>query len=65
MPRQNQQSQRKCWCFTLNPTWEELVNIQNELQGEDVIFAKVGQEVGQSGTIHLQGFVHLSKGIRL
>lgn len=51
---------RKRWCFTLNNyTEDELAKIKETLTEQNCIYAVVGKEVGESGTPHLQGFVHL------
>jgi len=47
-------------CFTLNNyTEEELCIVQDFLKRDFVTYGIVGQEIGKSGTPHLQGFVHL------
>jgi hypothetical protein len=54
------------WCFTLNNlTWEEIKNIHGRITPDNCVFAKIGQEVGDNGTVHLQGFVHLKTRTRL
>lgn len=56
----------KRWCFTLNnPTDKEKELIKNSLTEDQVIFAVVGQEVGENGTPHLQGFVNWKSKCRL
>ncbi|AKV62262.1 putative replication initiation protein [Rakkovirus canuewis] len=52
----------KRWCFTLNNYTEaEKDVVVAGLIGKEPVFAKVGAEVGDSGTPHLQGFVHLKE----
>jgi len=47
-------------CFTLNNYTEAEVEQLQWLKDEKIVkFAIVGKEVGESGTPHLQGFVHL------
>lgn len=56
----------KRWCFTLNNyTEDECKRITERLTCENPVFAKVGKEVGDNGTPHLQGFVHLARKVRL
>lgn len=51
-------SQGKKWCFTLNnPTQDERLLLASNLEKEDVVYAVVGRETGESGTPHLQGFI--------
>ncbi len=53
-------SYAKRWCFTLNNYTEEDKNRVKEFFNiETCVFAIVGLEIGQNGTPHLQGFIHL------
>lgn len=60
----------KNWCFTWNnypPTWKNDIKdaIQNMEQQHNIkiIYIVAGQEVGQQGTPHLQGFISIDKRI--
>ena len=54
--------QAKRWCFTLNNyTNDEWLNVVNRLTDKLVKYAVVGEETGDSGTIHLQGYVRFQK----
>lgn len=56
----------KRWCLTLNnPTPEEKDSIKEKLTSENCEYAIIGNEVGENGTPHLQGFVNLKKKLRL
>lgn len=49
-------------CFTLNNYTEEEITLLSAwitLHEKDLMFAVVGKEKGESGTPHLQGFLHL------
>lgn len=47
-------------CFTLNNyTDEELVNIIKKWEESNFVYGIVGDELGEQGTPHLQGFVHV------
>ena len=49
------------WCFTLNnPTQDELDHLQHAFTHENCYFAVLGRETSQSGTQHIQGFIHLN-----
>ena len=49
------------WCFTLNnPTQDELDHLQHAFTHENCYFAVLGRETRQSGTQHIQGFIHLN-----
>lgn len=61
MPRQS-----KYWVFTMNNYTDAHVAHLRELGASDRIHTLVfGREVGESGTPHLQGFVHWTVGKRL
>lgn len=50
----------KRWCFTLNNYTDEDINcVREAFNNENCVFAVVGIEVGENGTPHLQGFIHL------
>lgn len=56
-------SRAKRWVFTLNnPTPEEVVNLNN--LGPQVEYLVFGNEVGENGTPHLQGYVHFKAAVR-
>jgi hypothetical protein len=56
----------KRWCFTLNNYTDLHLNrISTMITPDQVVFAVVGQEIGESGTPHLQGFVNLKQKKRL
>lgn len=48
------------WCFTLNNYTDEDVSIlsQGGTSPQDVVYLVFGKEVGDSGTHHLQGYLH-------
>lgn len=62
-PRQNAaggEQPVKRWCFTLNnPTADERRHIEEIITSGTIDFAVIGNEVGDSGTPHLQGFVNM------
>lgn len=63
-PSVKQISPAKRWCFTLNnPTEEERSSIVLKLEELSTLYI-IGDEVGESGTPHLQGYVEFSKKIR-
>ncbi|KAL0152208.1 hypothetical protein M9458_051931 [Cirrhinus mrigala] len=63
-PRREQPVKR--WCFTVNnPTAEERRHIKEIITADTVDFCVIGNEVGDSGTPHLQGFVNLKVKRRL
>ena len=50
----------KRWCFTLNNYTDEDTNrVREAFNNENCVFAIVGREIGENGTPHLQGFIHL------
>ena len=52
-------SYAKRWCFTLNNyTEEDKKRVREAFTHEKCVFAVVGEEVGENGNEHLQGFVH-------
>lgn len=49
-------------CFTLNNyTIEDVERILNYENDERIVYMVVGQEIGESGTPHLQGFIHIKE----
>ncbi|ADD62475.1 replication-association protein [Human stool-associated circular virus NG13] len=64
--RKKRQNPAKRWCFTLNNyTQLEAITIEQLLCTEEVQYAIVGEEIGENGTPHLQGFFNLKKKKRL
>jgi Putative viral replication protein len=50
-------AQSRFWCFTLNNyTCDELEHLDSWCAEEDVEYAVLGREVGDSGTHHIQGY---------
>jgi len=55
-------SASKCWCFTVNNwTEDQKSELSRIFRGSRWI---MGEEVGESGTPHLQGYVKFSKAVR-
>lgn len=55
-----------CWCLTLNNyTPEEVEQVKRLSEDERVIGIVVGEEVGEEGTPHLQGYVRFAKNCRM
>ncbi|AXH76773.1 MAG: putative viral replication protein [Taphiavirus pestrotis] len=51
-------SQSKRWCFTHNnPTADSRLVLTTTLSNDNVLYAILGDEVGEQGTPHCQGFV--------
>lgn len=47
----------RCWCFTLNNyTEEEWWNLKTSLEERNYKYV-IGQEVGEEGTPHIQGYI--------
>ena len=58
--------QGKRWCFTLNNyTNEEWLHIVAKMTSKDVKYCVIGEEVGENGTVHLQGYVRYTKKTRM
>lgn len=54
------------WCFTLNnPAADDLAAVEALNAREDVRRLVVGDEIGESGTPHLQGYLRLASSARL
>jgi len=65
MPPRVRGPHAKNWCFTLNNPNEEDVAAFNAAITEHSAFAVYQHEVGESGTRHLQGFLHFGNKVRL
>lgn len=53
-------------CFTVNNYTDQILseleeNFDNWLENKNVVYAIVGEECGESGTLHLQGYARLSR----
>ncbi|QSX73076.1 replication-associated protein [Delphin virus 1] len=60
-----QDTLKRMWIFTLNNYSEENVkHIKQYFNDDRCTYAIVGKEIGESGTPHLQGYVHLKKAVR-
>lgn len=59
-PKKKEQPRAR-WCFTLNNPTDEEKAVVSGIDPESVKYLIVGQEVGESGTPHLQGFINLKK----
>lgn len=56
----------KRWCFTLNNYKDEdIARIKKAVTKNIAKFAVVGKEVAETGTMHLQGFVHFKTRYRM
>ncbi|AXQ03966.1 replication associated protein [Black-headed python circovirus 1] len=56
----NRDHPSKRWCFTINnPTFEDYVSLLENFNEQTVVFFIAGEEVGEKGTPHIQGFVNL------
>lgn len=60
-----QESKKRMWCFTLNNyTDNDLTTISQWITTDRCKYGIVGKEIGESGTPHLQGYIHLIKPVR-
>jgi hypothetical protein len=59
----HQESKYKYWCFTLNNyTDEDIFEINSLIEfNSNMNYLCYGKEIGESGTIHLQGYFELLK----
>lgn len=56
--------QSKYWCFTFNNyTVDEFLNIEQSFRVDKIRYI-IGQEIGESGTPHLQGYIESPEKIR-
>jgi hypothetical protein len=56
----------KGWCFTLNQFLpDEVLALRSFARGSSCTYMVFGREVGESGTRHLQGYLHLANRQRL
>lgn len=57
------------WCFTLNnwtvTEYEQIIDKINNTMADIVRYAVIGKETGETGTPHLQGYLSLTKVMRL
>lgn len=65
MPRVPQDCQRKCWVFTLNNYSDEELRAIKSWCTASCQYCVIGEEVGESGTPHLQGYLRTKKKCRL
>ncbi len=53
------------WCFTLNNPMDDDIDfweaVSNNGMGGNIIYAILQEEVSETGTVHLQGYVEMSK----
>lgn len=63
-PMKKQVNQSKYWCFTLNNYLEQDLHILTECFKNNDIKYIIGEEVGQQGTPHLQGYIETKTKIR-
>lgn len=62
-PSVDKTQRRRRWCFTLNNwTEKELEKLREEFSKGKLTYAIIGQEIGDTGTPHLQGFVNYWNG---
>lgn len=62
--KKKQVNQSKYWCFTLNNYLEQDLHILTECFKNNDIKYIIGEEVGQQGTPHLQGYIETKTKIR-
>lgn len=60
-----QPTKKRMWCFTLNNyTDNDLTTISQWITADRCKYGIVGKEIGENGTPHLQGYIHLIKPVR-